>query len=267
MDVDEKTGTQSISKKIVEALPPDCVNLETPVVSIDDNGTTVTVITSKRTFTAKHVILAIPSILYKTIMFSNPLPPLKQKVVDSTIHGHLSKVFLAYKEPWWRKYNCCGLTQSLTGLIGVSRDTSNDAVGQYTLLGFIAGDAGREWSKLQPIDRRTAAVKHFEKLFEGIASEPIPKPIDYIEQMWWEEPYSQGCPCPAMPPGLMTQVMMEARVDATKVLRERHGRVHFAGTEMAEVWRGYMDGAVRSGQAAAAEVLGQLDDGEGKAKL
>ena len=32
------------------------------------------------------------------------------------------------------------------------------------------------------------------------------------------------------------------------------GRIHFAGAETADVWNGYMDGAVRSGERAAAEV-------------
>jgi monoamine oxidase len=251
-----------MSKKIVKSLPQDAVQLNTPVVSIDDNGSTVTVITSKRTFTAKHVIVSIPSVLYKTILFSPPLSPTKEKIVNGTVHGHLSKVFLAYKEPWWRKYGCCGLTQSLTGLVGVTRDTSNDAVGQYTLLGFIAGDAGRSWSQLSPEARRAKVEEHFQSLFAGIADE-IPSPIGYLEQMWWDEPFSQGCPCPAMPPGLIT----ETRVDATKVLRQNHGRVHFAGTEMADVWRGYMEGAVRSGEAAAREVLPELRFGVDGAKL
>jgi monoamine oxidase len=37
-------------------------------------------------------------------------------------------------------------------------------------------------------------------------------------------------------------------------IREPHGRVHWAGTETATYWAGYMDGAVRAGERAAAEV-------------
>ncbi|MDE0855413.1 MAG: FAD-dependent oxidoreductase [Nevskia sp.] len=32
------------------------------------------------------------------------------------------------------------------------------------------------------------------------------------------------------------------------------GRLHWAGTEAALRWTGYMDGAIRAGEAAAAEV-------------
>jgi monoamine oxidase len=41
-------------------------------------------------------------------------------------------------------------------------------------------------------------------------------------------------------------------------LRRPHGRVHWAGTETSTYWTGYMDGAVRAGQRAAAEVLTHL---------
>ena len=42
------------------------------------------------------------------------------------------------------------------------------------------------------------------------------------------------------------------------LLREPWGRVHWAGTETAAVWNGYMDGAVRSGKRAAREVMDEL---------
>ena len=34
------------------------------------------------------------------------------------------------------------------------------------------------------------------------------------------------------------------------------GRIHWAGTETATYWHGYMDGAVRSGERVAREILG-----------
>ena len=49
--------------------------------------------------------------------------------------------------------------------------------------------------------------------------------------------------------------------DADRVrarLREPVGRIHWAGTETSTFWNGYMDGAVRSGERAANEVLAQV---------
>ena len=41
-------------------------------------------------------------------------------------------------------------------------------------------------------------------------------------------------------------------------LRERTGHIHWAGTETATYWTGYMDAAVRSGERAARDVLAAL---------
>jgi monoamine oxidase len=38
-------------------------------------------------------------------------------------------------------------------------------------------------------------------------------------------------------------------------LRDPIGRIHWAGTETATVWTGYMEGALQSGERASAEVL------------
>ena len=38
-------------------------------------------------------------------------------------------------------------------------------------------------------------------------------------------------------------------------IRRPHGRVHWAGTETATIWNGYMEGALRSGERAAADAL------------
>jgi monoamine oxidase len=41
-------------------------------------------------------------------------------------------------------------------------------------------------------------------------------------------------------------------------LRQRVGRIHWAGTETATVWNGYMEGALEAGERAARDVLRRL---------
>jgi monoamine oxidase len=41
-------------------------------------------------------------------------------------------------------------------------------------------------------------------------------------------------------------------------LRAPVGRLHWAGAECAPVWNGYMEGAVRSGEATADDVIAAL---------
>jgi monoamine oxidase len=61
---------------------------------------------------------------------------------------------------------------------------------------------------------------------------------------------TRGCPVGIPSPG--TLVAYGSRI------REPVGRLHWAGTETSDYWNGYMDGAVRSGERVAAEVLAEL---------
>jgi monoamine oxidase len=45
-----------------------------------------------------------------------------------------------------------------------------------------------------------------------------------------------------------------------EALRDPVGRIHWAGTETAFQWNGYMEGAVESGERAAREVIAALGD-------
>lgn len=71
-----------------------------------------------------------------------------------------------------------------------------------------------------------------------------------MEANWSTEVWSRGCPVAVLGPGTL--------VDFGTELRKPVGRIHWAGTETSTFWNGYMDGAVRSGRRAAAEVLARL---------
>jgi monoamine oxidase len=136
----------------------------------------------------------------------------------------------------------------------VTRDTSNDAKNHFSLLCFLVGEPGRKWSTLSPSERQRAVSEHIESIFKPLVGE-VPKPTGYTEQIWSNEEFTAGCPCPAFPPGLMTDVGAGAA-------KERWGKIHFVGTETSEVWRGYMEGAVRSGIRGGKEVIEALGRGK-----
>jgi monoamine oxidase len=71
-----------------------------------------------------------------------------------------------------------------------------------------------------------------------------------FELDWSQEAWTRGCPVGHTGRGLLHRY--------GHLLRKRLGHVHWAGTETATYWTGYMDGAVRSGEVAARAVLGAL---------
>jgi monoamine oxidase len=87
----------------------------------------------------------------------------------------------------------------------------------------------------------------------GFFGEAAGRPRELLERSWADEEYSGGCFAGYFPPGVWTSY--------GRALREPVGRLHWAGTETATVWSSHMDGAVRSGERAAAEVLAALGGG------
>ena len=142
---------------------------------------------------------------------------------------------------------------SFVGPITTCRDSSNDHKGQFSLTCFTNGDFGRKMSLLPQQERFNAILAHIKRVYGAYAD--VPEPIAVTEHEWFKDQWAQGCPCPASPPGIMTKY--------DHALRTTHCKVHFVGTETAYEWKGYMDGAVRSGERGAKEVLDAL----GRAKL
>jgi monoamine oxidase len=68
-----------------------------------------------------------------------------------------------------------------------------------------------------------------------------------VDNDWPSEPWTRGCYGANMGPGVLTTL--------GPALRAPVGRIHWAGTETSPVWSGYIEGAIRSGERAAAEVL------------
>ena len=78
----------------------------------------------------------------------------------------------------------------------------------------------------------------------------LPSPYSTLAQHWPRGvlPCSRECaPTAAVPAGTWTRY--------GRYLARPHGPIHWAGTETAHRWAGFMDGAVRAGERAAAEIL------------
>ncbi|OTB01150.1 hypothetical protein M426DRAFT_323666 [Hypoxylon sp. CI-4A] len=246
-----RRGMQTISENLANELTPNSLHLRTAVNSITQKEpSTYEIQTSTGVlYNAKHVVLSIPTSLYNSITFTPPLPTSKQKLADSTTLGYYSKVVLVYAHPWWRTANLSGVMDSEKGPVSFTRDTSVPEDDQWSLSCFLTGDLGRAWNQLPEIERKEAVLSQIRVVYSSAAA--VPEPIAVHEQRWSEEPYFFGAPSPVMGPGVLTAL-------GSDVFRESVGNIHFIGTETSIVWKGYMDGAIRSGQRGAEEVLESL---------
>jgi len=113
-------------------------------------------------------------------------------------------------------------------------------------MGFMEASDGRSAARLTVEERRAAAISCFVRYFGPGAG----RPIEYIERDWMAEEFSRGCYGAHFTPGVWS--------DFGPALTEPVGRIHWAGAECSPVWNGYMEGAVRSGEQTAEDVLAAL---------
>ena len=234
-------GTHEMSRRMAAELG-DRVRLNAAVSRIEWSPDAVALTSSAGVVEARRAIVAIAP-AHRLDIDIAPAPPIEyQQLAQRWQQGALSKAYAAYRRPFWRDNGLSGQALSDQGPVFITFDVG-PADGPGVLLGFVDS---RGFDALSPEERRTRALAGFVAIFGDEAAEPI----DYVDQRWGAEPFAPGGPTAAVPPGSWTQF--------GALLRRPVGPLHWAGTETADEWTGFMDGAVRSGQRAAAEVAAAL---------
>ena len=225
----------------------DRVQLNSPVRRITQSNGNVIVSGDDCSVKAKLCIVTAPPALAGRIDYDPVMPPLRDHLTTRAPMGSVIKVHAVYVTPWWREDGLSGRVVSDTGPIKVVFDNSPPSGKPGLLMGFIEGGDGRRLANIDAGERRKIALDCFVRYFGDKAA----KPVDYIEGNWPAEQWSRGCYGAVFPAGTL--------ISAGEALRQPVGRIHWAGTETSEVFCGYIDGAVRSGERVAAEVLEVLD--------
>jgi monoamine oxidase len=211
------------------------VHLGEPVSAIARDGQSVVVRTPAGSVRAEHVIVALAPALTRRLAFEPPLPSGRVALAQRMPNGAYAKFVAVYDEPWWREAGLSGLVYDLSGPVQMVVDVSENGLG--TLMGFVSGQPVHAWSALDEERRRRVALSHLARSFGPRAANPRA----YVECIWNDEPWSEGAPVGLMGPGTMATFGGSLAPPA--------GRVHWAGTETAVHWNGYMDGAIEAGRA------------------
>jgi monoamine oxidase len=222
------------------------VVLGTPVRRIAQTGSGATVESDKLTVKCKQVIVAVPPALAARIYYEPLLPFERDQLTQRYGQGTLTKVAAVYPKPFWRQQGLSGTAVATGGPVSATFDDSPPDGSIGVVFGFVGGDQARAYNATSPAARRQQVLNQFAKFFGSQAL----KPTGFFETSWSGEEWTRGCPVGI--PSTGTLLAYGSR------LREPVGRIHWAGTETSTYWNGYMDGAVRSGERSASEVLAAL---------
>ncbi|XP_049909125.1 probable flavin-containing monoamine oxidase A [Epinephelus moara] len=243
-----KGGTQQLSQCLAERVGWKNVRLGSAVTAIWQDAEWARVTTIANTFLCRAVIVTCPPHLAARIRYQPALPSQREFLTQNMPVGHMIKFIITYQTAFWREKGFSGeiVTGSSTECPFCVTFDATSPNGNAALVGFIAGEQASQWSSEEGGERRKAVVSSLVKYLGPEAASFI----HYEEKDWAKEDYSGGCPVNVMAPGLLTYYHPS--------LRRPCGRIHWAGTETATLWCGYMSGAVQAGQRAALEVLAEL---------
>jgi monoamine oxidase len=239
-------GPQQLSKGLAAKLQAS-VRFGQPVTDVHWGPNGATLVTPSDRFRARRVILTPPKPVIGALHFHPPLPAMLDQVLQRQPMGSVIKINAVYPTPFWRAQGLSGAAVSTVGPVEVTYDNSPPSGKPGVLVGFMEGSAGRPYYTRTPAQRRADALACFARYFGDAARSPIA----YHDMVWATEPYTRGAYGTYNTPGVLT-----AFREATGA--EPAGCLHFAGDGTSALWPGYMDGAIRSGERAADEVITAL---------
>ena len=238
-------GSQQIALRIAAQLGKRVV-LRSPVRRITQKSGRITVESDRCTVKCRRVVVAIPPTLAGRIDYHPLLPPERDQLTQRYGQGTLTKVAAVYDKPFWRDKGLTGQAVSIDGLVSATFDDSPQSGSPGVIFGFVGGDSARTYQRMSPQEGRDKVLGEFASFF----GEEARSPKDFFETRWTTEQWTRGCPVGIAGPGTLLAYGDQLRAPV--------GAIHWAGTETSTYWNGYMDGAVRSGQRAAKEVLDEL---------
>lgn len=235
-------GTQLISILLAQQLGTRVI-LNAPITHIEQDDSGVNVRGTGFSIRGKRCVVTAPPAIAARIHYLPLLPALRDQMTQRMPMGSVVKVQCVYPTPFWRAAGLAGQATSDTGPVKITFDNSPPDGHIGVMMGFIEGEDGRRATEQTLEQRRAGVIESFVRYF----GEQARNPLEYIELSWMDEEWTRGCYGGVFGPG--------AWLDFGHTLRTPFRRIHWAGTETSEIWNGYMDGAIRSGERVATEIM------------
>jgi monoamine oxidase len=237
-----RDGVQRIPEALAASLKGG-VDLGRPVTAISVESDRATVrCTDSTTLHARHVVCAVPLGVLRKIAIDPTLPGLQADAFTRLPSQPLTQVYLRPTVKFWERdgYAPSLFSDSGAGMIAAARNGSNP--NEVTSIAcWILGDAAAALDRL-PVDAAgRAVIAEIERIRPAAAGA-----LEFVAlHSWGADPYAGGA-WAYFRPGEVTRYAAK--------LGAAHGRLHFCGEHLATEARG-MEGAMESGERAAAEIL------------
>ncbi|MFM7457519.1 MAG: flavin monoamine oxidase family protein [bacterium] len=234
-------GIQSIFEKIADSLGNKLV-LNSPVLSIEHSENQVIVQTNQSQYQCQKVILALPPQLIGKMLINPALPTSYSNALNNLQTGKVVKMIGVYKKPWWREDNLSGTITSPDSDIDFVIDSSHPSSPIGILVALVGGTRAESINPLNTIAK--------QELFESFVKTAFGRSEqleEFYSHDWISDPYSLGA--------YRSSRGIGEWVKSQNIFSRSFGSIHFAGTETASSWRGYIEGALQSAERAVRRAI------------
>jgi putrescine oxidase len=235
-------GSQLIPIRLAERLAGPVV-LEAPAQACRWTDEGVTVVAGAERVSARAAVLAVPPNLTAGIRFDPVLPPWRLRAEQSVSQGSVTKVLAVYDHPFWREEGLAGEAFAPYQFVREAYDNSPPGGEPGVLVTFLAGERCLEAERMSAAERRAAVADGLAAIF----GEDARRPAEVIEVNWSAEEWTRGAYSATFHVGGLSRFGAD--------LRRPVGPLHWACTDISGIGNMHMEGAIRSGRAAAAAIL------------
>ncbi len=235
-------GTQPIAEHLEAALPSGVIR-NAPVDRIELEGDGARVVAASGAYRAHRVVVAVPPQLYDAIGVTGLLHEVDRQAISAWVPADVVKTVLVFDRPFWRERGLSGTFHAPAGLASSTLDCSPSDGSAGVLVLFATSVAGRRLRQAGSEQDRIACAARWMRELLG---PDTPWPIAARSVDWSGDPWSLG--------GYSSHRGIGAW-DSAPDLFAPVGPLHFAGTETATEWRGFMEGALQSGDRVAREII------------
>jgi monoamine oxidase len=244
-------GNDQIPALLAQALANQ-ITLDSELTAIKRNASGTFTLTFRQgsrtqTVTADQVVLTLPFSLLREVNYSRAgFEQLKITAIEELAMGTNSKLHLQFIQRLWSSLGCNGETFADTGYQNTWEVSRAQPGAAGILVDYTGGNIGASFGSGTPTSRAEQFLTQIEPVLPGLAGLWNGRAtVDF----WPAYPWTKGS-YSYWKVGQYTRFSgMESR---------RQGNCHFAGEHTSQDFQGYLNGAVETGERAAAEVIDDL---------
>lgn len=231
-----KGGSSSLISALSNQLQGTKIMLGQAINTIEKEENVLVAKSSTHSFSTSIIISTLaPYLLINTIEINPPLPTELIQIAQKTHTwmGESIKVAFTYKNPFWRARKYSGTIFSNVGPVSEMYDHANYEDTVFGLKGFMNGS----YYSLQKEERKILVLNQLKKYYGNQAAQYI----SYEEAVWRNEPYTFQA---------YDSHLIPHQNNGNPIFRVPcfNGQFYIAGSETANAFPGYMDGAIKSAE-------------------